>query len=169
MSGARIAVVLATVFAVPTDASAVADQLPVEPPVGLAEAADAAPVEATTSADPMVRKINRVRRRHGLRPLRASGSLVRSSRRFGRYLMRTDRFGHDSHIWTNRRFRFKGEVLALHSGWRARRSSTVRGWMHSPSHRNVLLSGRYRMLGTAAIRGRFGGRRATIWVAQVAR
>ncbi|HEX2233618.1 MAG TPA: CAP domain-containing protein [Thermoleophilaceae bacterium] len=160
---------LAALFAIPADASAVVDDLPVEPPVDLAGVASSATPEATAAADPMVGKINRARRRHGLRPLRASGSLTRSSQRFGRYLMRTDRFGHDSHIWASGRFRLKGEVLAFHGGWRARRSATIRGWMRSPSHRSVLLSRRYRAIGAAPVRGRFGRRRATIWVAQVAR
>jgi uncharacterized protein YkwD len=170
MPRARIALVLATAIAIPADASAVVD-VPVEPPVELPGVAPPASLEPTAqaAADPMVGKINRARRRHGLRRLRASASLARSSRRFGRYLMRANRFGHDSHIWTNRRFRYKGEVLALHSGWRARRGSTIRGWMRSPAHRSVLLSGRYRLVGAAAVRGRFGGRRTTIWVAQVAR
>jgi uncharacterized protein YkwD len=173
MSRFRIALLLAAVFAVPADASAVVDELP-EPSVDLAEAAEAVPIPdavpvATAAADPMVGKINRARRRHGLRPLRASGSLARSSRRFGRYLMRTDRFGHDSHIWASGRFRLKGEVLAMHGGWRARRGSTIRGWMRSPAHRSVLLSSRYRAVGAAPVRGRFGRRRATIWVAQVGR
>ena len=169
----RIALVLAAVLAVPADASAVVDELP-EPPVDLAETADlgeaaeVAPI-ATAAADPMIGKINRARRRHGLRPLRASGSLARSSRRFGRHLMRTDRFGHDSHIWASGRFRLKGEVLAMHGGWGARRGSTIRGWMRSSAHRSVLLSSRYRAVGASPVRGRFGGRRATIWVAQVGR
>jgi uncharacterized protein YkwD len=171
MSRARIALLLATVFAVPTDASAVVGELPAEPSVdvtGVAPEISLGPT-AQAAADPMVGKINRVRGRYGLRSLRSSPSLTRSSRRFGRYLMRRDRFGHDSHIWASRRFRYKGEVLALHRGWRARRSSTIRSWMRSSAHRSVLLSGRYRAVGAAAVRGRFGGRRATIWVAQVAR
>jgi uncharacterized protein YkwD len=170
MSRSRIALVLATVFAVPADASAV-DELPIDPPVDLTGVTPEVSLSPTAaaSADPMVGKINRARSRSGLRPLHASRSLARSSRRFGRYLMRTDQFGHASRIWTNRRFRYKGEVLALHSGWRARRGSTIRGWMRSSAHRAVLLSGRYRLVGAAAVKGRFGGRRATIWVAQVAR
>jgi uncharacterized protein YkwD len=170
MSRARIALLLATVFALPADASAVGE-LPAAPSVDAAGVAPELSLEpvAQAAADPMVGKINRARRRHGLRGLRASPSLTRSSRRFGRHLMRTDRFGHDSHIWTSRRFRYKGEVLALHSGWRARRGGTIRGWMGSSAHRSVLLSGRYRLVGAAPVRGRFGGRRATIWVAQVAR
>jgi uncharacterized protein YkwD len=171
MVRSRMALVLAAVFALPADASAVLDDLPAEPEVditGLTPDVSGLPM-ATASADPMVGTINRARRRSGLRPLRASRSLARSSRRFGRYLMRSDRFGHDSHIWTNRRFRYKGEVLALHSGWRARRGSTIRGWMRSSAHRSVLLSRRYRLVGASPVRGRFGGRRATIWVAQFAR
>jgi uncharacterized protein YkwD len=134
----------------------------------LADDATAALGVSTASADPMVAKINRARRRSGLGPLRASGRLTRSSRKFGRHLMRADRFGHDSHIWGGGRYRRVGEVLALHYGWRSRRSSTIRGWMNSSGHRAVLL-GRYRVVGVARVRGRFGSRRATIWVAQVAR
>jgi uncharacterized protein YkwD len=135
---------------------------------GLVDDAASALGVSTASADPMVGKINRVRRRSGRRPLRASARLTRSSRRFGRYLMRADRFGHDSHIWGGGRYRRVGEVLAMHYGWRARRSRTIRGWMNSSGHRAVLLGG-YRMVGVARVRGRFGSRRATIWVAQVAR
>jgi uncharacterized protein YkwD len=168
MSRARIALLLAVVFAVPADASAV--DLPA-PSVDVSGVAPDLPVEpvAEAAADPMVGKINRARARNGIRRLRVSRSLSRSSRRFGRHLMRTDRFGHDSHIWASRRFRYKGEVLALQSGWRARRGNVIRGWMNSSAHRGVLLSGRYRVVGIAAVRGRFGGRRATIWVGQVAR
>jgi uncharacterized protein YkwD len=168
MSRFWIALVLFTLLAVPGHASAIVDDLPVVPPVDLHAVTERAPI-STAAADPMVGRINRVRRRHGLRPLRASPSLTRSARRFGRYLMRTDRFGHDSHIWASGRFRVKGEVLAFHRGWRPRRAKTMRSWMRSPSHRSVLLSGRYRALGAAGVRGRFGGRRATIWVGQVAR
>jgi uncharacterized protein YkwD len=168
MTRSRLALVLAAAFAVPADASAV-DDLPVDPQVDPGQVTEEVSLEATAAADPIVGRINRARRRNGLRPLRASGSLMRSSRRFGRYLMRHDRFGHDAHIWASRRFRYKGEVLAFHRGWRAGRGSTVRGWMRSPSHRSVLMSSRYRLVGATPVQGRFGGRRATIWVAQVAR
>lgn len=158
---------------VPSSASAIADRPDAlgqltQGADGLAEEVTASLDVATASADPMVSKINRVRRRNGLPRLRASRRLARSSRRFGSYLMRTNRFGHDSHIWGGGRYRRVGEVLALHSGWRRRRSRTVRGWMHSPSHRAVLL-GRFRLVGVARVAGHFGRRRATIWVAQVAR
>jgi uncharacterized protein YkwD len=121
------------------------------------------------SPPPMVRKLNRVRRRNGLRRLRYSASLARSSARFANHLMRTDRFGHAPRIRANPSFRWLGEVLAMHRGWRPRTSSTIRGWMHSPTHRHVLLSRSFRSVGVARAAGHFGGRRATIWVMQVGR
>jgi len=125
---------------------------------------------ATVAAPPtVVHKVNRLRRRHGLRLLRFSPSLTRSSRRFAHHLMRTNRFGHAPRIRANPRFRFLGEVLALHWGWRPRASSTIRAWMRSPTHRHVLLSRSYRRVGAGRAAGRFGGRRATIWVMQVGR
>jgi uncharacterized protein YkwD len=121
------------------------------------------------SPPPLVGKLNRVRRRNGLRSLRYSPSLARSSRSFARHLMSTDRFGHAPRIRAPRRFRWVGEVLAMHRGWRPRSSSTIRTWMHSPTHRHVLLSRNFRSVGAGRAAGRFGGRRATIWVMQVGR
>jgi uncharacterized protein YkwD len=121
------------------------------------------------SPPPVVRKLNRVRRRHGLRELRYSPGLARSSSGFARHLMRTHTFGHAPRIHAPRGFRRLGEVLAMHSGWRPRSSSTIRGWMHSPTHRHVLLSRSYGSVGAGRATGRFGGRRATIWVMQVGR
>jgi uncharacterized protein YkwD len=175
MSASRFALVFGLMAACALFAPA--SSIPVEPGPVIQAANDlvgpaarpASSLKASAArTEPMVRKINKVRRRSGLRRLRPSRRLARSSRRFGRHLMRANRFGHDSHIWGGRRFRSVGEVLALHRGWRARRSRTIRGWMRSSGHRAVLL-GRFRLVGVARVRGRFGRRRATIWVAQVAR
>jgi uncharacterized protein YkwD len=123
----------------------------------------------SASPSPVVRKLNRVRRRHGLRRLHYSPTLARSSQRYARHLMRTDRFGHAPRIRANPSFRWLGEVLAMHRGWRPRSSSTIRSWMRSPTHRHVLLSRNFRRVGAGRAIGRFGGRRATIWVMQVGR
>ena len=174
MSTSRVALAfgLATGFVLPSAASANVGLGPISLPPPIVEtdiAAAAVPsLEASAASDPMVGRINRARRRSGLRRLRVSPRLNRSSRRFGRYLMRADRFGHDSHIWGGGRYRSVGEVLAMHGGWRSRRTATIRGWMRSAGHRSVLLGG-FRLVGVARVRGRFGSRRATIWVAQVAR
>jgi uncharacterized protein YkwD len=132
--------------------------------------AAAPPREAAASAtDRMIRTLNDVRARHGKPPLRPAGALLRSSTRFARSLMRRDVFAHGPSIAVSRRYRAAGETLAMHRGRRLAVRRTVRQWMHSPPHRAVLLSSRYRMVGVGSARGRFGRTPSTIWVAHVAR
>jgi uncharacterized protein YkwD len=124
---------------------------------------------ASASPSPMVDKINRVRAAHGMTALRYSRSLARSSSRYSRHVLRTDRFAHASRIMASRRFSSLGEVLALSAGWKIRRRRTLRLWLGSPGHRTVLLSSSYRYIGAARVRGRFGGSRAMVWTVQLGR
>jgi uncharacterized protein YkwD len=126
-----------------------------------------APAEANHASNVMVAKINKVRARHGLPPLRSSPSLNRSSRRFARTMIRRDFFGHRSRVSASRRFRRLGEALAMHSGRRPGVSSTLRGWLRSPSHRKLVLTRSRRYVGAGMARGRLGRGRAVIWVMQV--
>ena len=125
------------------------------------------PAARAATADAMVQRINEVRGQHGLRPLRASGSLVGSSQRFAEHLMRQDALQHRSRPSTS--YANAGEVLSLHMGNRPRIGPTVGKWMRSPSHRSVLLSSSFRQMGAGVARGRFGRSRAVIWVVQVGR
>jgi uncharacterized protein YkwD len=125
--------------------------------------------QAATAEELMVQHINKAREHRGKPPLRFSGSLTVSSRRFGRTILRTDRFGHAARIRASRRFRRLGEILAYHRGYRARIRSTVRRWLRSPGHRRVMLSTRFRYVGAGKARGRLGRVRATTWVAQFGR
>ena len=117
----------------------------------------------------MVQHINKAREHRGKPPLRFSRSLTVSSRRFGRRIMRTNRFGHASRIQASRRFRTLGEILAYHRGYRARIRNTVGRWLRSPGHRRVMLSSRFRYVGAGKASGRLGSMRATTWVAQFGR
>lgn len=123
----------------------------------------------TAAASQMAAAINHVRARHGLRPLRVSGSLNSSAARFSQGLMARDVFAHAGRVQASRRFRSLGEVLMKMSGRRYRVRRAVRAWMHSAGHRMVLLHPSFRAIGAGATRGRFRGRRATIWVVQVGR
>ena len=123
----------------------------------------------TPAAGSMVGKINKVRAGHGLRPLRTSRLLGRTSSGFARWLMRRGMFAHRARVKTSRRFRRTGEVLALRSGRGLAIGSTVRMWLSSPSHRQVILTRTMRWVGASAVRGRFRGRHATIWVVQTGR
>lgn len=128
-----------------------------------------AEVEARKSRSPMVDKINKVRKAHGVRPARYSGSLSRSSSRFARYIARTHRFTHGSRIMASGGFSELGEVLALTRGWEVRRSRTLAYWLQSRRHRAVLLSPAFRYVGAARTRGHFGGSPTLVWAVQFGR
>jgi uncharacterized protein YkwD len=115
----------------------------------------------------MVQKVNEARRAHGLPSLRYSPSLSRTSARFARHQVVTDRFGHASRIWASSRFTRLGELLALQRGWRIRRSSAVRMWLRSSGHRAYLLGRHFRYAGAGRARGRMGTRMVTVWVVQL--
>jgi uncharacterized protein YkwD len=108
-------------------------------------------------------KVNKIRAKHGLAPLHFSGSLSHSADRYSHRLMSSGSFGHSSRIHASHRFRTLGEVLQIHRG-RPKARWAVRSWLHSPSHRSILLSSRFRFAGAGVSSGRWHGRRATIWV-----
>ena len=113
----------------------------------------------------MMRVINNMRANAGLRPLRPSDRLVRSSRARSELMMRADFFAHPSHLRVPS-FDRVGEVLELHGGHAPQPRRVLRRWVNSYGHRAVL-TGRYRRVGAARAIGRYGGRRATIWVVRV--
>ena len=125
--------------------------------------------EAQASPSPMVDKINEVRGAHGLHALRYSSSLARSSGRYARQLVRTNRFGHAGRIRASRRFRRLGEILARMPGPTARRLETIDSWLASPGHRAVLLNRSFRYVGGGrALTGRGAGA-SLIWAVQFGR
>jgi uncharacterized protein YkwD len=114
----------------------------------------------------LVQKVNQVRAANGLRPLRVSASLNRSSRSYVRLMVRRRYFGHAGRIMMSGRFRKRGEVLGQHRGRRPRPGAALAQWMGSPLHRQVLLDGGFRYIGVGRAYGSFGGPAATGWVAQ---
>jgi uncharacterized protein YkwD len=123
-----------------------------------------APAVANGNKHRMLQALNAVRAHHGLAPLHGSASLHRSARGYARWMLRSEYFGHLSRIRASGRFATLGEALAWHSGRRARVARTVRGWMHSPPHRALILHPGFRWVGAGMARGRLHGRRATTWV-----
>ena len=129
----------------------------------------AAPVEAKSATSVMIRQINKFRRAHGVRPMRASSSLNRSARRWSRRQMRSGYYGHGRRVYASRRFRWRGEVIMKHGSRWPRVMYTLRAWKRSSGHRRILLSRTFRWVGGGYSTGRFRGRRATIWTVQVGR
>lgn len=116
-----------------------------------------------------VKKINALRARHGVRPLRAAKGLRRSATNYARYMLSTGYFGHLSIVRGPRRYRSLGELILLHRGTHGRPRTAVRYWALSPPHRYVMLSPKYGRVGIGKVSGRFRGRKRTVWVAHVGR
>ena len=124
----------------------------------------AAPASADAAAFKMIRKVNIYRENRGLPKLKISRSLNRSADRYAGRMMRGGYFGHSNRIKASSRFRRLGEIIEMHRGHRARVSSAFRAWRRSGSHNAMLLDGNFRWVGAGYVKGRFQGRRTTMWV-----
>ena len=117
----------------------------------------------------MVAEINDARRSQGVPALRESPLLSESSSSYSRYMLARDYFGHLSSVRASNKFSLKGEILAWHSGSKARVGPTLRSWLGSPSHRRVILHPSMRYVGAGMARGRLGGGDATVWTVHFGR
>jgi len=116
----------------------------------------------------MMDAINYIRAQNGIRPLRRSHRLVRSSAARAELMMRENFFAHPARLRVPT-FDRVGEVLELHGGRRPRMSAVLRRWRNSYGHWSVITSSRYRWIGAARAVGRYRGARATIWVVRFGR
>jgi uncharacterized protein YkwD len=130
-----------------------------------------APATAVADIPPesaaMIKKVNEARHGSGLAELQTSEALTDSARSYARYMLKNDYFGHLASIRAGGNFLITGETLEWHSGWRPRVAFAFSQWMGSPSHRAILMSPSFRFIGTGRVRGRWGGRKATAWVAHL--
>jgi uncharacterized protein YkwD len=123
----------------------------------------------------VIRLVNRIRVRHGLRRLKTSRRLARAASEHTGDMLARDFLSHASSDGTGmaqrvRRYtgaRWVGENIAVVSG-RATASRAVRMWMQSPSHRAVLLSPSGRRIGVGQRRGRLGRARRAVFTADLA-
>jgi uncharacterized protein YkwD len=140
--------------------------------------AAAGPARLDKREKAMVRGINAQRARYGLAPVRANRRLGRAADYHSWEMLDANFFAHSSRDGGSfdariRRFanpRVLGETLAMLGGRCGRRSAqrVVRMWMHSPGHRAILLSGKFRRIGLAKRTGRLGGTRACVVTADFA-
>jgi uncharacterized protein YkwD len=135
---------------------------------GLALTLLSATTAAATPRYSMLAEINTARAAHGLRPLRLSPALDAASQNYAGRMIRGDFFAHASGLRPPG-FQAVGEVLEFHTGLRPRVRGTLRTWLRSPGHRAIILTAGYRWIGLGRSAGRFGGRRATVWVGRLGR
>jgi uncharacterized protein YkwD len=135
-----------------------------------AVAAPAAPSRAAA----VVELLNETRADRGLAPLRFDRRLARSALRHSRDMVANHYFAHDSRSgarfsariartgWMRGRGRWRvGETLAWGVGDHATPAPVVRAWLRSPSHRRIVLSPGFTLVGAGIVPGTpFRGRRA---------
>lgn len=122
----------------------------------------------------IVHHINAVRMANGLRRVHITRRLTRVAEDQNMKMLRSGLFSHDtgngmSFDYRVRKLRFArlGETLA----WAPARASAapwdiVRGWMHSPGHRRLLLDPRFRRVGVSQMSGVIEGRPGVITTAE---
>jgi len=162
-----------------------------EPPSAQTAESQAAPASAkkfSVTATPSLRsaivgEINRIRRGHGLRQLRVSGSLVRAGTEHARVLATAGLF---THSWSDGKL-FPAWIRLFYPSssyrtWSAGEnllwstpdltaSDAVSQWLASPSHRHVLLMRSWREVGIGTVRaiaapGAYGGQDVDIAAAE---
>jgi uncharacterized protein YkwD len=123
----------------------------------------------------VVRIINRIRARSGLRRLKTSRSLARAASQHTSDMLRRDFLSHASSDGTGMAQRVRhytgarwiGESIAAVAG-RGTAGRAVRMWMNSPPHRAVLLSPDGRRIGVGKRRGRIGTARLAVFTVDLA-
>ena len=143
--------------------------MPATAPPPVAHAAGAGQLDRA-----IVRQINAVRARAGLRSVTLTARLRRLARHHTLDMLRRDSFSHDgdgttfaARIHARVHYRKVGETLAYVPG-RASAGWIVRAWMRSAEHRAVLLDPAYSRVGVGGARGRLGGARAYVVTADFA-
>jgi uncharacterized protein YkwD len=124
----------------------------------------------------IVREINVVRSREGLRALRPSRALARAAARHSGEQVRRGRISHTSlrgaspalRVRRLTRARAVGETIAYLPGTAARAAQVVRLWLGSPPHRAALLGPAYRRVGVGRVAGRMSTSTGTVVTANFA-
>lgn len=118
------------------------------------------------SRDATLCLLNRVRARHGLRPLRLNAKLSHAARAHSRDMVRHRYFAHNSrngrspfdrmlstHYVPRNAAWWLGENIGWGSGTLSAPAAMVRAWMHSPPHRANILSRHFRDIGIGIAAG----------------
>ena len=145
--------------------------LPARPPEAVA-----AGVRLDGTERKIIRLVNQIRARHGLRRLRVSPALARAAGVHSTDMLRGGFFGHASGDGTPMSTRVKrytnarwvGENLAIVRRRRPGANRVVRMWMNSPGHRRVMLARNSRRIGVGRCTGRIGSVSAAVFTADFA-
>jgi uncharacterized protein YkwD len=111
----------------------------------------------------MLKRVNTIRAHHGLARLHFSKSLQHSATHYSRHMVHSGYFGHSSRIHASSKFHTLGEILEAHFIRKPMVGLAARNWMHSSSHRSIILSSAFRYAGAGYAMGTYQGRPVTMW------
>ncbi len=125
----------------------------------------------SASETAILKLINHARTSRGMAAVRVADPLDRAALSHSRDMIARDYFSHSSLAGASVAARARGagystsgcsswavgEVLALGSSYKGRPESIFKGWMQSSSHRQVILSSRWRDVGIGCARGGYRG------------
>jgi uncharacterized protein YkwD len=121
----------------------------------------AAGIELTFTENAVVYAINDTRVEHGVAPLRINDDLVRAARFHSKDMVERQYFEHGPFGERLKRFGFKTGTVGENLGWLNNHTLAaprlIRMWLRSPSHREVLLHPRLRVVGVGIRVGPFMG------------
>ena len=134
--------------------------------------AEAASTQQDSVERSVIRKLNAIRARSGVRRLRASTGLARAADAHSGAIAASGNFSHGAMSSRVRRYvraRSVGETIAYLPPSQANSAAAVVGlWMRSAGHRSTLLSGGFSRIGVGRRWGTIGGRRAMIFTVDLA-
>jgi uncharacterized protein YkwD len=127
--------------------------------------------DRSASEATMLRLVNHVRAGKGLHAVRIAGPLDRAACAHSRDMIAHDYFDHSSLGGATVATRARcagysiggcsrwsvGEVIAWGMSIQGTPQAILKAWMHSSSHRRIILDGRWRDVGIGCIRGSFEG------------
>ena len=139
----------------------------------------AAPTTAQASARAtLLDRLNHVRAVHGLPAVHGARSLRAAASRHSHDMLARDYFAHTSPTGSTLYHRITGSGFVDGYAWRGGETLawgttgvatprwTVHAWMHSPEHRDILLSPTFRWIGVSRTCGRFKHHsNACVWTA----
>jgi uncharacterized protein YkwD len=131
-----------------------------------------APTFTLTAKEKLViQLVNKARASHELAPVRAHKTLVRAARGHSTDMVHRGYFSHDSYngtaFWSRLiNYGYKragysswsvGECIAWGQGLLGTPQAIVKAWMHSPPHRAIILTSRFRDVGVGVHSGAYMG------------
>lgn len=125
---------------------------------------------ANIAPEEIVRLTNEKRSEAGVSALQFNASLAKAARAKGEHMLQYDYWAHTAPDGTEPwkfftdigyKYRYAGENLARDF---SNPQSAIDAWMASPSHRNNMLSNKYREIGVAVVEGDLGGVETTLIV-----